>query len=104
MLPNLRIGGVTSFVGSGRVSYLVRIASTAFVIAAAFLVCASRAQATSFAITFDPSTASAPTDFFVPFDHELQLFQSTYTDPITSNLHVGRGDINGGALNPGNVG
>jgi hypothetical protein len=70
----------------------------------ALLGVTSEAYALSFNVTFDPSTATAPANFFTAFNREIQFFQTTFSDPITINLHVGWGDINGGPLNPGNVG
>jgi hypothetical protein len=60
--------------------------------------------ATSFSLTFDASTASAPAAFFTAFNNEILEFESIYPDPITLNLHVGWGEINGGPLDPGNIG
>src|SRR5215471_1152332 len=62
------------------------------------------AGATSFSVIFDPSTASAPAGFFTAFNQEVALLDAIYTDPITINLHVGWGEINGGPLTPGDVG
>jgi len=47
----------------------------------------------SFNVTFDPSTATAPANFFIAFNREIQFFQTTFSDPITINPHVGWGDI-----------
>ena len=54
--------------------------------------------------TFDASTSSAPAGFFVAFNSAVQFLESQYSDPITLNLSVGWGEINGGSLNPSNLG
>jgi hypothetical protein len=54
--------------------------------------------------TFDTSTSSAPAGFFVAFNGAIQFLESQFSDPITINLNVGWGEINGGSLNPGNLG
>ena len=71
---------------------------------AALVGCATPARAMSFALTFDPSTASAPAGFFTALNSAISFFSTTYADPITINMHVGWGDINGGPLAPGNLG
>jgi hypothetical protein len=73
------------------------------VILSALLGAARPAQALLFNLTFDASTGSAPAGFFTAFDNAIQFYE-TFTDPITINLHVGWGDINGAALSPGNLG
>lgn len=65
---------------------------------------ASPTYATSFSLTFDSSTATAPAAFFTALAHEIEFYEAMFSDPITINLHVGWGDINGGPLNPGNLG
>ncbi len=63
------------------------------------------AQATlSFSVTFDSSTSGAPADFFTAFNNAKQFLESTYADPITINMQVGWGKINGQNLTPGNLG
>jgi hypothetical protein len=57
-----------------------------------------------FNLSFDSSTSAAPAGFFPAFNDAIQFFQAQYTDPITINLHVGWGEINGHSLNPGNLG
>ncbi len=74
------------------------------VILAALVGSATPARAMSFTLTFDPSTASAPAGFFTALNSVLNFFSTTYTDPITINMHVGWGDINGAPLAPGNLG
>src|SRR5438105_10100110 len=67
----------------------------------ALLADVSPAHATAFNLTLDPSTAGAPPAFSTAFAHAIHFYESTFSDPITINLHVGWGDINGGPLNPG---
>jgi hypothetical protein len=57
-----------------------------------------------FNVTYDASVAGAPAGFTTAFDNAIQFIQSTYNDPITINLHVGWGEINGGSLSPGDLG
>jgi PEP-CTERM motif len=82
----------------------VRFLLTPVIAATVVLGQATVARATSFSLTFDASTASAPAAFLTAFNNEILRFESIYTDPITINLHVGWGEINGGSLNPGNIG
>ena len=64
----------------------------------------ARAGSLTFNLTFDASTAAAPAGFFTAFNDAIQFYQTTYSDPITINLHVGWGEINGGSLQPGLLG
>jgi hypothetical protein len=69
------------------------------------LACSSQpAQALSFNLSFDTSTSAAPGGFFTAFNDAIQFYETQYTDPITINLHVGWGEIDGGSLNPGDLG
>jgi hypothetical protein len=58
----------------------------------------------NFNLTFDASVAGAPAGFMTAFNSAIQFYEATYTDPITINMHVGWGEINGQALNPGDLG
>jgi len=62
------------------------------------------AHALSFNLTYDSSTVGAPAGFFTAFNDAVQFYEAEYTDPITINLQVGWGKINGQNLNPGNLG
>jgi hypothetical protein len=62
------------------------------------------ARAGLFNVTYDASTSGAPADFFTAFDSATQFLQSLYADPITINMQVGWGKINGNNLAPGNLG
>jgi len=62
------------------------------------------AGATSFNLTFDGSTVGAPAGFFTAFTDAVQFYQTTFVDPITINLVVGWGQIDGSPLRPGNIG
>lgn len=57
-----------------------------------------------FNVTYDSSVASAPAGFKTAFTDAVNFIEATYTDPITINMHVGWGEINGGSLSPGNLG
>jgi hypothetical protein len=76
-----------------------------FVVILLVLVGTARpACAITFNVTFDPSTSTAPPAFFTAVNNVVQFFQAIYTDPITINLHVGWGDVDGMALDPGALG
>jgi hypothetical protein len=62
------------------------------------------AAATSFNLTFDASTVGAPAGFFTAITNVVQYYQATFTDPITINLVVGWGQIDGVSLQPGFIG
>jgi len=62
------------------------------------------AQALVFNVTYDASTANAPAEFAASFANVLRSYQAMYSDPITINLQVGWGEINGRALSAGNLG
>jgi hypothetical protein len=55
-------------------------------------------------LTFDSSTSSAPAAFFASVNAVAQYFDNLFNDPITINITVGYGKINGGALFPGALG
>jgi PEP-CTERM motif len=77
------------------------IAGIAF---AALFVVGKSAHALLFDVTYDPSVSGAPAGFTSAFSDAIQMYQSTYTDPITINMNVGWGEIDGNPLNPGNLG
>ena len=62
------------------------------------------AHAMVFNITYDSSTVGAPADFFTAFNYAANFYQSAFTDPVTINVQVGWGQINGGSLAPGDLG
>ena len=62
------------------------------------------AQAMTFNLTFDASTAAAPAGFFTAFNNAIQFYETNFTSPITINLQVGWGEVNGQALTPGFLG
>jgi hypothetical protein len=68
------------------------------------LVDGSPSRALTFNLTYDASTVGAPAGFFTAFQAAIDFYQSAYSDPITINLQVGWGQINGHSLNPGNIG
>jgi hypothetical protein len=53
---------------------------------------------------FDSSTSAAPAGFFTAFNDVIQFFEASFRDPITINLRVGWGTINGFPLDPGALG
>jgi hypothetical protein len=62
------------------------------------------ARAVMFNLTFDSTTAGAPAGFFSAFNDAIQFYETQYTDPITINLQVGWGKIDGRNLSPGDLG
>jgi hypothetical protein len=53
---------------------------------------------------FDSSTSAAPAGFFTAFNDVIQFYEASFSDPITINLRVGWGTINGFPLDPGALG
>jgi hypothetical protein len=83
--------------------------SRGFAVGAALLAGATAvgtlpARALVFSISYDPSVGSAPSGFLSAFSDAIQLYQRSYTDPITINIDVGWGEIDGNPLSPGNLG
>jgi len=62
------------------------------------------ARALTFNLSYDSSTASAPSGFFTAFQDAIDFYQNTYDNPITINMDVGWGEIDGRSLNPGDLG
>jgi hypothetical protein len=62
------------------------------------------AQALTFNLTFDASTAAAPANFFTAFDTAIQFYETTFDDPIAMNLQVGWGEVAGQSLPSGFLG
>jgi hypothetical protein len=88
---------------AGRVRF-ARVTRLCTVWAAMIASIPSASAGLVFNVTYDSSTASAPAGFFTAFNDAIQFFETTYTDPITINLHVGWGEINGSSLAPGDLG
>jgi hypothetical protein len=61
-------------------------------------------RALTFNVSYDSSTATAPSGFFSAFQDAINFYQNEYSDPITINIDVGWGEINGNSLSPGNLG
>jgi hypothetical protein len=68
------------------------------------LLCRPSAQALTFNLTFDPSTAGAPAGFSTAFDDAILFYETTFDDPITINLDVGWGEVAGQNITPGFLG
>ena len=73
-------------------------------VGAASLVSSSPAEALTFNLTYDPSVTGAPPGFIPAFKDAISFYQNTYTDPITINMNVGWGEINGSPISPGFLG
>jgi hypothetical protein len=70
----------------------------------AFLATPSQASPLTFNVTYDASTSGAPTAFFSAFNDAIQCYEARFDDPITINIDVGWGEINGRSLAPGALG
>jgi Ca2+-binding RTX toxin-like protein len=55
-------------------------------------------------INWDPSVANAPAGFQAAVNSVVQLFQSQFSDPITININVGYGEVNGQSLGSNTLG
>jgi hypothetical protein len=77
-----------------------------FLLAAIGISAASSAHGSGlvFNVTFDSSVASAPTGFTAAFNDAIVMYQSLFTNPITINMNVGWGEIDGGSISPGDLG
>jgi len=62
------------------------------------------ASALTFNLTFDSSTSTAPAAFFTAVQAAANFYESNYSDPITINIQVGWGSIDGGSLAHGDLG
>ena len=80
------------------------VATGCTLLGVAFLVTPSHASTLTFNVTYDASTASAPAAFFSAFNDAIQFYESKFSDPITININVGWGEINGRSLSPGDLG
>jgi hypothetical protein len=91
---------------NGNTSAVARIAPLVCLMAAICVIpgFVRPGNAMSFNISYDSSTSSAPAAFFTAFSDAIRFYQSEYTDPITINIHVGWGEINGASLAPGDLG
>lgn len=78
-----------------------RICRSHYALLMACVLPAMPLQAFTINVTYDSSTATAPAEFFTAFDSVAQFYQNTLHDPITINLQVGWGKINGQDLAPG---
>jgi hypothetical protein len=54
-------------------------------------------------ITYDPSVANAPVGFKTDVMAAVQYLESQFTNPVTINIDVGYGEIDGQALAAGNL-
>jgi hypothetical protein len=55
-------------------------------------------------VTFDASAASAPPGFEPAVNYVVSLFDSIFTNPVTINVDVGWGEVDGQKLGAGNLG
>jgi hypothetical protein len=76
----------------------------AYVVAFAALGLTGSANALVINASYDSSVSSAPTGFKTAFQSAIGFFQSTFADPITINLKVGWGEIDGSTIASGALG
>ena len=62
------------------------------------------ASAMNITVMWDTSVNNAPAGFQNDVNAVVAYFENQYTDNISFNLHVGYGEVNGTALNSGNLG
>src|SRR5215470_13152000 len=55
-------------------------------------------------LTFDQPVGSLPAGFVATLNAVVQFLDSQYNNPVSINIHVGYGTINGGQLDPGALG
>jgi hypothetical protein len=55
-------------------------------------------------LTFDQATSSLPSGFVASIDAVVQFYENLFTNPITINIDVGYGEINGSPLSSGALG
>src|SRR5271166_1255246 len=55
-------------------------------------------------ITWDSSVSSAPSGFVAGVQAAVQYLETQFIDPVTINLHVGYGEVNGSGLGGGTLG
>lgn len=53
---------------------------------------------------YDASVNSAPSSFRTAFQSAASFFRTTFTDPITVNMHVGWGEVGGSPMSSGALG
>ena len=70
----------------------------AIAVALWFGLVSTTASALAFDVTYDASVASAPSSFKTAFQDAINFYQNTFSNPITINIIVGWGKINGHAL------
>lgn len=61
------------------------------------------AHALSFNVTYDSSVSSAPAGFTTAFADAISFYQNTFSNPITVNLNVGWGEVNGNTIGSGSL-
>src|SRR5258705_5753951 len=55
-------------------------------------------------LVYDSSVASAPAGFTAALDAAVSFFQNAFKDPVTVNIGIGYGEINGQPLSAGALG
>src|SRR6266851_7446289 len=55
-------------------------------------------------VNYDSSVANAPAGFTTVVGQVVQYFESHFFDPVTININVGYGEVNGSSLPAGDIG
>ncbi|MBI3431473.1 MAG: hypothetical protein HY018_04575 [Hydrogenophilales bacterium] len=73
-----------------------RLLAAALAVASGFL--SAPAHALTFNVTYDSSVGSAPSGFQSAFQNAIGFYETSFSNPITINLNVGWGTLNGQAF------
>ena len=79
-----------------------RLIAAALAMASGFL--SAQAHALTFNVTYDSSVSSAPLGFQSAFQDAINFYQTSFSNPITINLNVGWGEVNGSTIGSGALG
>jgi hypothetical protein len=82
----------------------IGIIANAAIVVAPFALMPPSASALTLSLLFDSSTSNAPPAFFTAVDTAAQFFETNFSDPITINIHVGWGSIDGENLDTDDIG
>jgi len=104
---NVPTGSSDSELNSSSAALAATTASATDAVAAVAALLASPAAAGGgliINVTFDQSQSSLPAGFVAAVNYVVNYYESVFTDPITINLEVGYGEINGQPLGSGALG
>ena len=55
-------------------------------------------------VSFDQALNSLPAGFATAVNAAVSFFNTTFSDSVSLTLHVGFGEVNGGAIDPSSLG